>query len=373
MTEIVELEPVEPMQPGVALSSLTTLGVGGECAAFAEPMNDDEVAETILAARERNLPLFIVGGGSNTLAADHDKHGVVLRSADYTMQVEPVEDDGVLVRAGAGVEWDELVAFTVNEGWAGLECLSGIPGRVGAAPIQNIGAYGQEVSETILGVEAMDRRNQQLVALSAEELKFAYRHSRLKGEWRDRYVVLRVMFRLRADGVPTLKYEELKREANARAGGKPPTLLQVRETVLRVRKRKSMVWSEKDPNRRSAGSFFMNPVVDVATADAVSAAAEAAGHDVSRMPRHAAGEGTEKLSAAWLIERAGFARGFAFGRAGLSTKHCLAVVNRGGASARDLVALASIVRRAVREQFGVTLVPEPVFVGFDDTVDNLLR
>lgn len=361
------------LAPGPRLAELTTLGVGGRAAALAAPMNDDEVRDALRWARENGRDVLVVGGGSNLLVADADTDAMVLQSADYAIEVTPEDGGLVHLDVGAGVEWDELVAFCVEERFAGLECLSGIPGRVGAAPIQNIGAYGQEVSETIVAVTAVDREDGAPRTFPASACRFGYRTSRFKTDWSDRYVVTRVRFRLQPGGPATARYPELQRALGMADGAAPPPIEEVRRAVLAIRRRKSMVLDDRDPNTRSAGSFFVNPIVPRAEVDAVRERLAARGVDASSMPAYPADDGHTKLSAAWLIERSGFERGFAFGRVGLSTRHCLALVNRGGATASDLVSLASIVRRGVREASGVTLTPEPVFVGFGASVAELLR
>jgi UDP-N-acetylmuramate dehydrogenase len=253
---------------------------------------------------------------------------------------------------GAGEEWDTIVERAVARGLAGIECLSGIPGRVGATPIQNVGAYGQEVAETIARVRAYDLESGRFVEFAAAECGFGYRDSRFKREDRGRYVVTSVTFRLAPGGEPAVRYPELERAL----GEGRRSLAEVREAVIAIRRRKSMVLDPEDPDARSAGSFFVNPVVPDEVADRIAAS------HADPMPRYAA-PGGAKLSAAWLIERAGLSRGYRNGNAGISSKHTLAIVNRGGATAAEVVALAREVRDRVRDRFGVTLTPEPVFVG----------
>jgi UDP-N-acetylmuramate dehydrogenase len=271
------------------------------------------------------------------------------------------------VRAAAGADWDRLVAATVDAGLGGLECLSGIPGLVGAAPIQNVGAYGQEVSETIKAVHAVERTTGEVVVFAPEDCGFGYRRSHFKGAWAGRYAVVRVDFRLRRRATGAVRYADLERRFGA---GASPPLAAVREAVLEIRRSKSMVLEADDPNRRSAGSFFTNPIVTPSTADDVRRRLAA-----DDMPVYPAADGPlggdrggkhgqVKLSAAWLIERAGLRRGERHGRAGISTRHSLALVNLGGATAAEIVALAQHVRSQVRERTGVVLEPEPVFLGF---------
>lgn len=346
----------------VPLGPRTTLGVGGPAWAFAEAEGPEHAQSLLSWAESESRPTTVVGGGSNLLVSETGFHGFVLRIAEQRVEMS-TDGASAKVTASAGMTWDELVAKTVDLGLAGLECLSGIPGDVGAAPIQNIGAYGQEVAETLVEVEVLRRADGARLRLDNADCDFGYRSSRFKRD-RDQFVVLSVTFALTPGGAPTLRYPEL-----TRAVSDAPSLAEVRQAVLQIRRRKSMVLDPEDPNARSAGSFFTNPIVDEATADDVARIAAARGS--AEPPRYAA-EGGTKLSAAWLIEQAGFQKGYTKGRAGLSTKHCLALVNRGEARAEDLVALAAEIRRGVRETFGVALVPEPVFLGFGEETCALL-
>lgn len=353
-----------PLRRDVPLAPLTTLGVGGPARWFLEAPDADTLAAGLRWARDRGLPVFVLGGGSNLLVADRGFPGLVIRVD--VRGVEVAETGGeIVVEAGAGEVWDALVARCVAAGWAGVECLSGIPGRVGAAPIQNIGAYGQEIGEVLEAVTVLDAETGRVRELDRAACAFGYRTSVFKTTAAGRYVVLGVRLRLRPGGAPTVRYAELAR----RLDGAAPTLEAVRRAVLALRRGKGMVIDAEtppsDPDRRSAGSFFLNPVVPAALADEIAARA------ADPMPRWPAGDGRVKLSAAWLIERAGFRKGHARGAVGLSTRHALALVNRGGTAA-DLVALAAEIRRAVAAAFGVTLHPEPVFVGFDAPADALL-
>ncbi|MCP4867409.1 MAG: UDP-N-acetylmuramate dehydrogenase [Proteobacteria bacterium] len=338
---------------GVDLRGWTTLHLGGPAAAMTEASDPDQLRVALALARERDWPVLVLGGGSNLVVSDAGWDGLVIRYTDATIE-RTDRGDVAHLRVGAGLGWDALVARTVGAGLAGLECLSGIPGRVGAAPIQNVGAYGQEVVQTIEAVEAVERATGEGTLIPASECGFAYRDSKFKGAWRDRYVITAVRFALTIGGAPTLRYPEL-----AKAVGEAPTLASVREHVLRIRAGKSMVLDPVDPNSRSAGSFFTNPLVAPGTLADVD------------MPRWPTDDGRVKLSAAWLIDHAGFAKGEVHGGAGISANHVLALIGRGGPTA-DLVALAATIRAGVREAYGITLVPEPVFVGFDRTVDELL-
>jgi UDP-N-acetylmuramate dehydrogenase len=350
-----------PIRDDVPLAPLTTLELGGRARHLVEAPDEAAVLAALAWAEARGLPVLVLGGGSNVVVADAGFAGLVVRVTSRGRAFAAPDGAGeVRVTAAAGEPWDDLVAETVARGLAGLECLSGIPGLAGATPIQNVGAYGQEVSDTIRAVRVFDRRAGATVELSPEDCAFAYRDSAFRRE-PDRYVVLAVTFGLRPGGAPTLRYQEL---ADALARG-APTLEATRATVLALRRRKSMVIAADDPNRRSAGSFFTNPVVaaDVAERLAARAAAEGVVAAAADVPRWPAGPGLVKLSAGWLIERAGVARGLRRGAVGVSTAHALALVHHGGGTTAELVALARHVRDAVSARFGVTLTPEPVFVG----------
>ena len=341
----------------VPLAPYCTMGVGGTAAAFVEATDEAAVHAALEWARQRGAPLHVLGGGSNVVIADEGIDGLVLKIGlrDVTARVA---GQMVEVTAAAGEPWDDFVGMTVQQGWAGLECLSGIPGLVGATPIQNVGAYGQDVSETVIAVRAMDRRTGQIVSLSRSDCGFGYRDSALKSGMPDRYIVLAVVYSLRPGGTPTLRYADVVQDLD-RKGVRSPTLADVRRTVLDVRRSKSMVLDVSDPNRRSCGSFFVNPIVTAAELRAIE---ERAGGDPS-MPRWAEPDGRVKLSAAWLIERAGFTRGQTDGPVGLSSRHALAIVCHDGARARDVVGFARRLRARVEERFGVRLMPEPVLWG----------
>ena len=348
------------LQRDVPLAPCTTLEVGGPARFFVRAHDERALADALAWADAEAIPVLLLGGGSNVLVADAGFPGLVLRASLPGRAARRV-DGRARVTLGAGEAWDAAVAWTVAAGWGGVECLAGIPGRVGAAPIQNIGAYGQEVGERVHSVRAWDRILRAVVELDAAACGFGYRHSRFKAE-PGRYVVLAVTLDLLPGAAGCARYTQLA----ARLGDAPADLTATRAAVLALRREKSMVIEPADPNRRSAGSFFVNPVVPAATADAL-----AAGIGAPDMPRWAAPGGV-KLSAAWLIQRAGMAPGFGEGPVGLSTRHTLAIVNRGAALASEVVAFAGAVRRRVRAEFGVRLDPEPIFVGFDAPADALL-
>jgi UDP-N-acetylmuramate dehydrogenase len=351
------------LRDNVPLAPLTTLGVGGPARHYVRVDEAAVLGEAVDWAGARGMPLLVLGGGSNLVLSDGGYPGLVIHMALRGVAARVI-GDAVDVTAAAGESWDGLVAFAVDRGWAGIECLSGIPGLVGATPIQNVGAYGQDVSETIVAVEVFDRRTRARLTLDNEACRFGYRMSRFKAEDLGAYVVLGVTYRLRPGGPPAVKYAELARFFEER-GVAHPSLAEARAAVLEVRRRKSMVLDPGDPNARSVGSFFMNPIVAEGDFETLSArlVAEGVAPGVADIPHYPAGPGRLKMSAAWLIERAGFKRGYARGPVGLSERHTLAIVNRGGARAADVVALAREIRDGVRERFGVTLHPEPVFVG----------
>jgi UDP-N-acetylmuramate dehydrogenase len=341
------------LSESVELAPLTTLGVGGLARWFLDAPDVGALREGLAWAKARGVSVRILGGGSNVVVSDAGFDGLVLRTAFRGCVFRDAGND-VLLTANAGEPWDELVRDSVERGLQGLECLSGIPGWAGATPIQNVGAYGQDVSESIEAVEVLDRTTLESSSLSAADCAFSYRDSRFKSGEPDRFVVVSVRFRLHRGRAPAVRYAELTRHL-AESGAARPGLADVREAVLLLRGRKSMLYDTNDENGRSCGSFFTNPVVTDETARAI----EEATRDAA-MPRYPQPDGRVKLAAGWLIERAGFEKGFSAGRVGLSTKHALAIVCHDGARATDVLALAETVRSGVRERFGVELVPEPV-------------
>jgi UDP-N-acetylmuramate dehydrogenase len=342
----------------VRLDSYCTLGVGGRARYFVAAGDEPTVVAALAWARGRGMPWWILGGGSNVVVGDRGVPGLVVKMGMRGVEVEK-SGAGVAVTAAAGEPWDDIVRLTVERGWAGLECLSGIPGLVGATPMQNVGAYGQEVSETVTAVRALDARTGEIVTLAGGDCGFAYRDSRFKSGEPGRWVVLAVTYRLRPGGPPTIHYADVAKHLAGR-GVERPTVADVRASVLDIRRSKSMVLAAGDPNRRSCGSFFLNPFVSAGDAETI---AERAGDPT--MPRWPQPDGRVKLSAAWLIERAGFRRGHVEGPVGLSSRHALAIVAHDGARARDVVAFARRLQAAVFERFGVVLTPEPAFWEID--------
>ncbi|MEV5284895.1 UDP-N-acetylmuramate dehydrogenase [Streptomyces albidoflavus] len=342
------------------LAPLTTFRLGGPATRLLTATTDDEVIAAVREADASGTPLLVIGGGSNLVIGDKGFEGTALLLATKGFRL-----DGTALELAAGEVWTDAVARTVEAGLAGIECLAGIPGSAGAVPVQNVGAYGQEVAQTITEVVAYDRRTQATVTLTAEECAFSYRHSRFKAD-PERYVVLRVRFRLEdADGLSApLRYAETARALGTEQGERV-ALTEARETVLKLRAGKGMVLDPEDHDTWSAGSFFTNPILDDAQLVAfLGRVADRLGPDV-HPPAFPAGEGRTKTSAAWLIDKAGFTKGYGEGPARISTKHTLALTNRGSATTEDLLALAREVVAGVRDAFGVTLVNEPVTVGVE--------
>ncbi|MEU7375255.1 UDP-N-acetylmuramate dehydrogenase [Streptomyces albidoflavus] len=342
------------------LAPLTTFRLGGPATRLLTATTDDEVIAAVREADASGTPLLVIGGGSNLVIGDKGFDGTALLLATQGFRL-----DGTELELAAGEVWTDAVARTVEAGLAGIECLAGIPGSAGAVPVQNVGAYGQEVAQTITEVVAYDRRAGETVTLTAEECAFSYRHSRFKAD-PERYVVLRVRFRLEdADGLSApIRYAETARALGTEQGERV-ALAEARETVLKLRAGKGMVLDPEDHDTWSAGSFFTNPILDDAQLAAfLGRVADRLGPDV-HPPAFPAGEGRTKTSAAWLIDKAGFTKGYGEGPARISTKHTLALTNRGSATTEDLLALAREVVAGVRDAFGVTLVNEPVTVGVE--------
>ena len=357
----------------VPLAAFTTLGLGGPARRFAEAATESDLVAQVRSADEHGEPLLVLGGGSNLVIADEGFPGTVVRVATRGMRREPREDS-VRLTVAAGENWDTVVTQVAGDGLAGLECLSGIPGLAGATPIQNVGAYGQEVAQTLVAVRAYDRARQTVTELTHAECGFGYRTSAFKrstqaGAVTPRFVVLDVTFELRRSALSApVRYGELARALGVGEGERAP-LGEVRSAVLALRRGKGMVLDAADPDTRSAGSFFTNPVLDLARfADLARAVAVTCGPETA-VPRFPAGPGLVKVPAAWLIERAGFSKGYSPEPGGqgprISAKHTLALVNPGGATTTGLLTLAREIADGVRKVFGVDLAPEPVLVGAD--------
>jgi UDP-N-acetylmuramate dehydrogenase len=342
----------------VALAPLTTLKVGGSARYFMEATNTAEVSQAVEFSKSANLPLFILGGGSNLVISDAGWPGLVLKVGITGINHRHGHDE-VIFEAGAGEDWDKFVGMVVAHNIAGIECLSGIPGSVGAAPVQNVGAYGQEVSNTIDSVVALDLRDGEVHELSNEECGFSYRTSIFNTSERGRYIILQVNYSLNHGADAYIAYADLKKYF---AGwSEKPALANVRDAVRKIRAGKGMLITAGDDDCRSAGSFFKNPILSADQYQALTVRADAKNLQI---PSYPALDAQKKVSAAWLVEHSGFSRGYGSGPVGISRKHALAIVNRGNATAADIVAFKEDIQQRVEEIWGILLEPEPVFVGF---------
>lgn len=348
LTSGLTLEENRPLAP------MTTLGIGGPARWFARIASESQLVETFTWAREQNLPVFVLGGGSNLVVADSGFDGLVLQ-LNLRGITRSFEDDLCLFRAAAGEPWDAFVSQTIAAECSGIECLAGIPGTVGGTPVQNVGAYGQEVAQTIRRVRVLDRQSLQFHEMEAAECGFAYRQSLFNSTARDRFVVTAVEFALTPGGAPSLRYADLQR---AFADQSQPTLAAVADAVRAIRRSKGMLLVPGDPDVRSAGSFFRNPVVTAAHFAELT-------HQLGAPPPSYPATGDQvKLPAAWLIEQAGFARGFRLGNVGISSRHTLALINCGGGTSAELLALRDRINDAVFARFHIRLEMEPVLLGF---------
>jgi UDP-N-acetylmuramate dehydrogenase len=338
----------------ISLTAFTTFGIGGPARWFAEAATEDEIADANEWARGRGVPLFVLGGGSNVLVADEGFPGLVLH-----VGMKGIDRDGELFRVAAGENWEHCVGETIGANCAGMECLAGIPGTAGGTPVQNVGAYGQEAASIIDRVRAFDLKTRQFVEFSNAECGFAYRKSRFNSTDKGRYIVTRVDYRLRENGAPLIAYQDLK--AHFADWATAPTLAETAEAVRSIRRSKGMLLMEGDPDCRSAGSFFKNPSVSEEVAERVRRIAAGAGMPFRAFPAEGA---LVKIPAAWLIEQAGFAKGYEWGAAGISSRHTLALINLGGATAKEILVLAEEISGAVEARFGVRLEMEPEMVGF---------
>jgi UDP-N-acetylmuramate dehydrogenase len=345
------------IQENVILAPLTTMGVGGPARFFVDASSTEEVREAIAYAKSRNLPLFILGGGSNLVVSDAGWPGLVLKMS--LLGINHRHGHGTAYfDVGAGEDWDSFVAATVQHNCAGIECLSGIPGSVGGTPVQNVGAYGQEVAETIDSVVALDVESGEEQEFEKSDCGFGYRSSIFNTSARGRYVILRVTYALVHDGHPRLAYADLQKHF---AGRGEPTLAEVREAVRQIRASKGMLLTPGDPDARSAGSFFKNPVLTENEFESLKRKASERGLQIPNYPALAA---RRKVSAAWLVEQSGFSKGFGNGHVGISRKHALAIVNRGGATSAEVVQLKNEIQARVQQQWEIQLEPEPVLLGF---------
>ena len=351
------------IREGVPLSTHTTIGLGGDARYFTTCESVDEIKEGLHFCTKKGIPLQVIGAGSNVIFSDLGFDGLLMKPALRGV-IEEESGDSTWVTAQAGENWDDLVQYCISHDCAGIECLSGIPGLVGATPIQNVGAYGQEVSDTIVKLSALDRKTGKSVEFTNADCQFEYRQSRFKSNDLNRYIILSVTFRLRKHGRPEIRYAELRNylashvELDALEVGRPK-LEAVRTSVLALRKRKSMVLDLTDPNTRSVGSFFMNPVLTPHQFEELKNLWLRSGHGDS-IPTFSARGGT-KVPAGWLVENAGYHKGFRKGGSGISSNHALALVNYGGTTA-ELLALADEIQEAVRTRFGILLEREPIVI-----------
>lgn len=341
------------MQENILLAPFTTLKIGGKARLFIKAENEDQVVSAVKFAVENDFELFVLGGGSNVLISDKGFDGLVLQIALKGIEFGTEKDGITKVWARSGEDWDEFVKICVEKNLQGLECLSGIPGLVGGTPVQNVGAYGQEVSETISTVRVFDRKSGEILELSKADCKFSYRTSIFNSSEKNRFIVLAVTFLLKQNGEPKIVYKDL-REFFAE---KSPDLNETRRAVLQIRSSKSMVIDENDVNSRSAGSFFKNPVIPKEKLEKIKESYN------SEVPVFSVDAENVKIPAAWLIENAGFYKGYRNGDIGLSENHPLAIVNFGDAGSEDVIELKNLIQQNVREKFGIALIPEPVFVG----------
>lgn len=351
------------IRENIPLAPYTTFRIGGPARWFIDASSEEELKQAVLLARGKHVDLFVLGGGSNLLVADKGFPGVVVRVAGHGIS-EQADGEGVVLTAAAGEDWDGFVEMAVSRDLAGVECMAGIPGTVGGTPVQNVGAYGQEVSSTIVRVRALDRTTLRMADFSGTACQFGYRRSIFNTTARDRYIVTAVGYRLRPHGAPYLAYKDL---AEAYVNRPAPLLREVSEKVREIRKSKGMLLVDGDADCRSAGSFFKNPVVTESQLADISARvtkeAQLAGESpAGPIPHFTAEPGTVKLLAGWLIEHSGFPKGFALGAAGISSRHTLAIVNRGEAKASEVLALRDQIRKKVLAQFGICLEQEPVYL-----------
>ncbi len=346
------------LQENVPLAPLTTLEVGGSAKFLVRVASRKDVEEAVAFVRAKQLRLFVLGGGSNLVVSDAGWDGLVLQIGIPGIE-ERREQGKVLLDVGAGVDWDNFVAHCVSQKYAGVECLSGIPGSVGGTPVQNVGAYGQEVSESIVSVLGFDLATNAVRELSASDCGFGYRSSIFNTQQRERYIILQVRYRLVPEGRPSLRYADLQKYFTGRDG--TPTLAQTRDAVRSIRASKGMLITPGDPDSRSAGSFFKNPVLSASQHEELE---RRAAERNLQVPSYPALSQQQKVSAAWLVENSGLKKGYVKGKVGISSKHALAIINRGGATTAEIVGLSNEIQDRVEQNWGLRLEPEPVFLAF---------
>ncbi|MEO6590422.1 MAG: UDP-N-acetylmuramate dehydrogenase [Pyrinomonadaceae bacterium] len=346
------------LKENVSLKNLTTFKIGGAARFFVSVETVEDVIEAVTFADEYGVKIFVLGGGSNILISDNGFDGLVLQVNLKGIEIESETAENVTISAGAGEDWDEFTAFCVERNFAGIECLSGIPGFVGGTPIQNVGAYGQEVSETISAVKVFDRKSKEILNLNNEDCKFTYRSSIFNTTNKNRFIVLSVSYLLKKNGKPKIFYKDLLQLFES----KTPSLSETREAVCGIRAEKGMLVRQGGPDSHSAGSFFKNPIISNESFQNIVEIAKTNSYE--NVPHFKADEKNIKLPAAWLIERSGFHKGFQKGNVGVSTKHSLALTNCGNATAKEIIELKNEIQKTVKEKFGIALKTEPIFVGF---------
>jgi UDP-N-acetylmuramate dehydrogenase len=356
------------IEQNIPLAQLTTLKIGGKARYFFTANSENELILAVKYAISEKLPLFILGGGSNVLISDRGFKGLVVQINIKGISINQSKGNNIFITAQAGEDWDNFVEFCVKRNLAGIECLSGIPGLVGGTPIQNVGAYGQEVSETIKSVRVFDRKYLKVRELINSECKFSYRKSIFNSEKKERFIVLSVSFILLKNGPPKLIYRDLMEKFPS----SEPDLQRVREAVCQIRAEKGMLVRQGGLDSQSAGSFFKNPVVSSKEFEEIKKKIEKLEllTENETIPFYNMGGNRIKIPAAWLIERSGFKKGYQRGAVGLSTKHTLALTNRGTATAQDLLDLKKEIQNKINENFGIVLNPEPNFIGFSNKMEN---
>ena len=349
------------IQEHVPLAPFTTIGVGGPARFFAHIQTEDILEDAIEFGAKHQLPIFAIGGGSNLLVRDEGFPGLVLHMDLRGESRQTSQDDRVECSVTAGTQWDNFVLVACEQGLGGVECLAGIPGLTGGTPVQNVGAYGQEVAQTISSVRAFDRQSRTFVALSNQECRFSYRSSRFNAEARGRYLITSVTFALRRGAPPELTYADL----HNRFPGGDPSAMEVYHAVREIRRQKGMLLLADDPDSRSAGSFFKNPLIPATQLERIGDQLVIDTASIPHWPLPVSPNGTAdtKISAAWLVEKAGFPKGFVSGRVGISSRHSLALINRGGATFAEVASLRDRIRDVVSEQFAIVLTQEPVELG----------
>jgi UDP-N-acetylmuramate dehydrogenase len=348
------------IQEQILLAPYTTLRIGGAARFFCEVASEAELLEAIAFARERTLPVFVLGGGSNLLIGDSGFDGLVIHIAIRTPSRIVSDGSTIKYTVAAGIDWNSFVLDVCEQGISGVESLAGIPGSVGGTPVQNVGAYGQEVADTIASVRVLDLTSNIFVALTHEQCGFAYRRSIFNTTHRNRYIVTAVTFRFNRTALPKLTYADLERYFSSRGHTAAPAPIEIYHAVREIRHGKGMLVVEGESDSRSAGSFFKNPIVPVSVLDRIASTLNI---PAEKIPHWPADGGNIKLPAAWLLERVGFAKGFTLGEAGISSRHTLALINRGGATAADIATLRDLIQREVFRRFDIQLEQEPVQLG----------